>query len=268
MNKYTKMQLMRTVDRQERRDDDRRYYDRPDMRGGYSGPESRFRDRDGREHYDDGRFAPMSRGGEYGGQPMDWSGYSYPRADHMEPYLHHEMGYPMPPYVPPVYQRGYQTREDYRPMNKIGFSVDGEMEQIPQELGHRYHMLAGYEDREEMVRRQGTGYDMTRRPRMAPVFNRQMAEEWTAQMRNADGTKGPHFSTEKAKEVMSQYNVDCDPTLFWAVINSLYSDYDPALKKHNASSLALYACLAKAWIEDEDAVKDKAAAYYAHVVKH
>ena len=131
MNKYTKMQLMRSAGRQERRDVERRDYDRPDMRDGYSGPEDRFRDRDGRWHYDDGRFAPTSRGGEYGGRPMDRGGYSYPRAEYMEPYSH----YPMTPYVPPVYQReGWQTREDYRPMNKIGFSVDGEMERLPREL--------------------------------------------------------------------------------------------------------------------------------------
>ena len=61
MDKYLKMRLMRTA---QRREDDRQGYDRPDMRDGYRGPESRFRDRDGREHYDDGRFAPMSRGGE------------------------------------------------------------------------------------------------------------------------------------------------------------------------------------------------------------
>ena len=99
-------------------------------------------------------------------------------------------------------------------------------------------------------------------------FNRQMAEEWVSQMRNSDGTRGPHFSTEKAKEIMKQYNVDCDPLEFWLVINSLYSDYDQALKKNNASTLELYACLAKAWIEDQDAVPNKLAAYYTYVVEH
>jgi hypothetical protein len=29
-----------------------------------------------------------------------------------------------------------------------------------------------------------------------------------------------------------------------------------------------YACMAKAWLEDADAVPDKAAQYYAHVVRH
>lgn len=259
MNRYTKMRLMTSRSRQDGRDDDRRDYDRPDMRDGYSGPESRFRDRDGREHYNDGRYAPMSRGGAYSGGPMDQGGY--PRSEYMEPYSHH--GYPVTPYVPPVYQR-----EGYRPINKIGFYVDGEMERLPRELEQDYPMSAGYEGRDEMSRRQGSGYSMGQRPRVMPVFNRQMAEEWVSQMRNADGTRGPHFSMEKAKEVMKQYNVDCDPLEFWVVINSLYSDYDQALKKNNASTLELYACLAKAWIEDQDAVPNKLAAYYTYVVKH
>lgn len=265
MNRYTKMRLMTSRSGQDSRDSDRRDYDRPDMRDGYSGPESRFRDRDGREHYNDGRYAPMSRGGAYGGDPMDRGGYGSPRSEYMEPYSRH----PMTPYVPPVYQReDWQTREGYRPMNKIGFSVDGEMERLPRELGHDYRTSAGYDDMEEMSRRYGGGYEMGQKPRVMPVFNRQMAEKWVAEMRNADGTRGPHISMEKAKEVMKQYNVDCDPLEFYVVINSLYSDYDQALKKNNASTLEIYACLAKAWIEDQDAVPNKLAAYYTYVVKH
>lgn len=101
-----------------------------------------------------------------------------------------------------------------------------------------------------------------------PAFSSQMTEEWTESLQNADGTKGPHFSREKAREIQRQYGVDCDPVLFWAVINSLYSDYDEALKKNNASTIEMYACLTKAWIKDADAVPDKAAAYYMHIVQH
>ncbi len=265
MNRYTKMRLMTSRSRQDGRDGDRRGYDRPDMWDGYSGPESRFRDRDGREHYNDGRFAPMNQG-SFGMEVIrEAMARLSPRSEYMEPYSH----YPMTPYVPPVYRReDWQTREGHRPMNKIGFSVDGEMERLPRELGHEYPMSAGYEGREEMSRHQGEGYSVGQRPRVMPVFNRQMAEEWVSQMRNADGTRGPHFSMEKAKEVMKQYNVDCDPLEFWVALNFLYSRYDQALKKNNASTLELYACFAKAWIEDQDAVPNKLAAYYTYVVKH
>lgn len=265
MNRYTKMRLMASRSRQDGRDGDRRDYDRPDMRDGNSGPESRFRDRDGREHYDNGRYAPMSQGGEYSGRPMDRGGYSYPRSEYMEPYSH----YPSTPYVPPVYQReDGQNWEGYRPMNRIGFSVDGEMERLPRELGHEYPMSAGYEGREEMSRYQGDGYSMGQRPRVMPVFNRQMAMEWTAGMVNADGTKGPHWTMEETNKLHTQHSLTCSKEEFWAVMNSLYSDYCEALRESSASTPETYVRLAKAWISDKDAIPNKAAAYYTYIVKH
>lgn len=257
MNRYAKMMLMRSAVNQDRRDGDRRDYDRPDMRGGYSVPESRFRDRDGREHYDNGRYAPMSRGGQdmRSGYPMRWDGSDYPHSEYMEPYSVH----PMSPYVPPMYDGGHWPKEDYRPMNRIGFSMDGEMERLPRTMSHDHRPASGHDGR----------YDADQiRPRVMPVFNRQMAEDWAHGMRNADGTMGPHWSMEKTKEVQKQYGINCDETEFWAVLNSIYSDYCEALKKNNASNLETYVCLAKAWIEDRDAVPNKAAAYFTYVVEH
>lgn len=255
MNKYTKMSLMRSM---QRREDDRRDYDRPDIRGGYGEPESRFRDRDGREHYNNGRYAPMNRGG-YGGDPMDRGGDSYPRSAYMEPYSH----YPMTPYIPPVYQReDWQIREGYRPMNRIGFSVDGEMERLPHEMGYNYRA-------EAMPSHQGSGYDMGQIQRMMPVFNRRMAEEWTSKMENRDGTKGPHFSQDKSKEIMKQYNVDYDPLEFWAALNATYSDMCEFFKKHNINTMDAYVDhTLDFWFRDQDAVGDKLAAYYTYVVRH
>ena len=71
-------------------------YARSEYEGGDM--EARFRDRRGREHYDNGRFAPM-RGG-------------------MEDY-ETEMHYPSSPYVPPVYEGGERS------MNPIGFVPNG-----------------------------------------------------------------------------------------------------------------------------------------------
>lgn len=64
----------------------------------YDDMDSRFRDRRGREHYDNGRFAPMRNDGEMN--------------SHYEPYS---------PYVPPVYQNEG---------NQIGFSIDGRMDKV------------------------------------------------------------------------------------------------------------------------------------------
>ena len=48
----------------------------------------------------------------------------------------------------------------------------------------------------------------------------------------------------------------------------LYSDFGDVLKENNVSNMKLYTSLAKAWIEDQDAVHNKAAAYYTYVVQH
>ena len=53
----------------------------------------------------------------------------------------------------------------------------------------------------------------------------------------------------------------------YAVLNALYSDCDHVLKKHGISNIDVYVDLAKAWIEDKDAVPNKALMYYECIVK-
>lgn len=101
-----------------------------------------------------------------------------------------------------------------------------------------------------------------------PHFDRQMAMEWTKGMENADGTKGPHWSMEETEKLRRQHSLDCDPAEFWAVMNSLYSDYCEALRESAASTPELYVRMTKAWIKDKDAVPDKAAAYYTYIVEN
>lgn len=101
-----------------------------------------------------------------------------------------------------------------------------------------------------------------------PRFDRQMAMDWTKGLVNADGTKGPHWTIEETSKLLKQYSLDCDPEKFWAVMNSLYSDYCDALRESGISTPEVYVRLAKAWIKDKDAVSDKAAAYYTYIVEH
>ena len=51
------------------------------------------------------------------------------------------------------------------------------------------------------------------------------------------------------------------------MLNALHSDYGTALKKHSVSNMDLYIDLAKAWIDDKDAVPNKAMIYYGRIVK-
>lgn len=100
-----------------------------------------------------------------------------------------------------------------------------------------------------------------------PKFNRRMAEEWTGKMKNEDGSKGPHWTMDQTKQMMKQKGIDCDETEFYAVLNAMYSDFSGVAQKHGVHKQDFYLDLAKAFLEDKDAVKDKAAAYYMYIVK-
>ena len=257
MNRSTRMMMLNNGQRRRIGVEYEDYAPRDSYQGQrmYRTPEGRFRDRDGREHYDDGRFAPMRSEGDYRVDGRHDSQGRFMGADEGAEERYSWRNSPRS-----WYDAGIHGGE--QPMRRlIGFSPDG---------GFRGEegMDASYYPRNEMEYRTGPMSRGHSQSGMMPPMDRQMAEEWTSHMQNADGTRGPHFTMEKTKEIQKQYNVNCDPVLFWTVINSLYSDYDEALKKNNASTIEMYACLAKAWIEDADAVPNKATAYYMYVFKH
>ncbi len=100
-------------------------------------------------------------------------------------------------------------------------------------------------------------------------FTPELAEEWVQAMKNVDGTKGPHWNHDQIRQVMQHYNIrDAEPHEFYAIMNAMYSDFCAVAKKFGVDTSGFYAELAKAWLQDEDAVEDKAAAYYCYVVKH
>lgn len=228
--------------------------------GGYE-TESRFRDRRGREHYDNGRYAPQNTYNEGGGMQTEMRTTS----GGME-------------------NRGGQRRtrdgrfraegddgmrshyddddEDYR-MNTIGFGNRDYPEPVWQEGGaHVTHTGMN-----EMEHRSGTrmaggayGYDMELTP--------DMAHKWTKAMHNGDKTTGAHWSMEKTNQLAQQRNVNTDPVEFYAVVNAMYSDFCEVAKKHNVHNADFYVDLAKAWLKDPDAVPNKAAMYYEYIVKH
>lgn len=100
------------------------------------------------------------------------------------------------------------------------------------------------------------------------MLDRQTADKWMAEMENTDGTRGAHWSFEQTNQVREQRKIDCDPIEFYAIMNSVYSDYAIVAKKYSVNNVDFYADLAKAWINDKDAVPNKAAAYYEHIVRH
>ena len=228
--------------------------------------EARFRDRRGREHYDNGRFAPM-RSDMYGMEDAYGRGRNIPIRSEMDetesrryrrysdgrfaPRSEHgggEMAYPTSPFVPPIYERGERS------MNPIGFVPGG------------YSTYATHKQGDEMEHRTSK-MERGGASSYGQSLTQEMAEEWMSGLENEDGSTGPHWSIDQVKQVMSQHKIEKDPYEFAAVLNSIYSDYSKVLQKHNVNKIDMYVDLACAWLRDKDAVPDKAGAYFMYVVK-
>ncbi|MBD5162251.1 MAG: hypothetical protein HDT14_09630, partial [Oscillibacter sp.] len=90
---------------------------------------------------------------------------------------------------------------------------------------------------------------------------------WVADMENADGTHGGHWKMEQTEQVREKHSIDCDPVMFYAAMNMMYSDYCKAIEKANAGSVELYACMAKAFLDDKDAMPHKLERYYHYIAE-
>lgn len=95
------------------------------------------------------------------------------------------------------------------------------------------------------------------------------AKKWAENMKNEDGTKGPHWTMEQTTKVMKDMKEDFDPIEFWLAMNATYSDYCMEFKKHGITTPQAMADFAIAfWLCDEDAnVENKLSAYYNSIVK-
>lgn len=94
------------------------------------------------------------------------------------------------------------------------------------------------------------------------------AKEWMMSIQNADGSKGAHWNIEQTNKLFEKKPLDCTQHEFWVTMNMLYSDYAPVAKKFGVDNADFYACLAEAFLDDEDAVRDKLAVYYDCIVEH
>lgn len=219
-------------------------------------PESRFRDKRGREHYDNGRYAPQN---------------AYTPEYRVENDTQNRQGQRRSEYrardgMERGTRSGYEEDEEYHrggAMNMIGF---GERETVEWERPIR-GMSVEYNDTHEMERHKGQrmnggaeGSEMQLTP--------ELAEKWTKTMKNNDGSTGPHWNMEQTRQLAQQRGVNAEPAEFYAIVNAMYSDYCDVAKKHNVHNADFYVDMAKAWLRDKDAVPNKAAVYYECVVKH
>lgn len=104
---------------------------------------------------------------------------------------------------------------------------------------------------------------------VAPL-DKDTAKEWVASMRNLDGSeRGEHWSYDQAKALMQQHGWKHKPVDWYAILHAVYYDYCGVAKKFGQDkNTAFYAELAHAWLDDPDAVEDKAAIYYSKIAEH
>lgn len=218
------------------------------------GVDNRFRDRRGREHYDNGRYAPMRN--EYGNMGGDYSGGHSRGNSAGREYGEENRG-----------GREEEIRRDMRGeweeprMNVIGFDR-------VQEMTSHYPTRIDYHGGDEMTRRSGEKMHGGAMGAVGMEFTPEIAKEWTQKLRNEDGTKGEHWSMEQVKKLMTQRGVEYNTAEVYAIMNVLYSDYCKVFKKYGFNSPEAYFDLALAWLNDTDAVDDKAMMYYECIVKH
>jgi hypothetical protein len=161
-------------------------------------------------------------------------------------------GYPNRPF--PVYEGGRSN------MNPIGFNVGSEVRTD-------YEMNATHHTGKEMEYRSSPKMSGGSSSSMSMPMNKEVAEEWTKNMKNEDGTKGPHWKMDQVKQLMMQKGIEYNPWEFYAILNAMYSDYCAVFKKHGVNTMDMYVDLACAFLNDSDAMPNKSMLYYECIVK-
>lgn len=212
--------------------------------------EDRFRDRRGREHYDNGQFAPRNYAGEYVvGAVPDARRYDTDRRLRGGDGEHDRDR-----------RWGGTEHDGTSRMNVIGFDRPYE---VPNDYPLRVDYRSGDETKHYGGMRAAGGASG-----VGMVFTDDVAKEWTAGLRNEDGSRGEHWNMEQVKKLMSQRGIEYNAAEIYAVMNALYSDYCKVFKKYGFNSPEAYLDLALAWLNDADAVDNKAMVYYDCIVKH
>lgn len=93
-------------------------------------------------------------------------------------------------------------------------------------------------------------------------FTQHDADEWVAHMK--PGAKWTMDETTAVMHKMGYHHKACE---FFAVMNAMYSDYGHTARKHKVDYPEFWAEMAHDWLDDEDAVEDKAGKYWRDIVR-
>lgn len=123
---------------------------------------------------------------------------------------------------------------------------------------------------EEPIRAGGTFWMDT--PKKTHKLTMETAQEWVDELENEDPAKpeGGKWTMEQVKPFAQKLGIQEGTQKFidfYVMMNAMYSDYYEVAKKFGATSPDFFAEMAKAFICDKDAVKNKTAMYHDYLVK-
>lgn len=233
-----------------------------------TGMEMRRR-RDSRGRYmDDGDGPRMAYADHHGANTAHY----WPEP-HIPPYLNHPeaRGDDRRMNLPRPYQmrdRNIVNIRDYQDRQSIGFRqnrMDDDFDEEEPEMrqyGRRYdpdrpQMHHGGTSHSEHQMGHADGGD-------GDHLTRKEAEEWVAGMKGADGSKGGRWKLAEIQQYAGNFGIHGEEKIieFFAVMNALYTDYCKVAKKYGVDKVDFWADLAKAFMDDTDAMQGKVKTYY------
>lgn len=101
-------------------------------------------------------------------------------------------------------------------------------------------------------------------------LTKEEAEEWVDQMRTKDGRPGKRWTYDEIRQYAGNYGISGEQKIidFFVVLNMMYSDYCHVAKKLGVDRMEFYAGMAKAFMDDPDAVEGKLTKYREYIVKN
>ena len=127
----------------------------------------------------------------------------------------------------------------------------------------------------KMVKAGGTFYmEPDEKPHGEKMLTRESAQEWVDAMEYSDETGREHhggkWSMADVRPFAQKMGIPTDGEKFFeffAMMNAMYADYMAVARKFGVTSPEFYAGMAKAWMDDPDAVDGKTMMYYDCIVK-
>ncbi len=175
---------------------------------------------------------------------------------------------------PEVYRRQREGRSEMEMRRTSGKTSGGELEYNRADGGYgnvRYFM-----HKTDPLDQRG-GEEHFKKPRQIGFqsggkeeeLDRDTVMEWVQGMEDADGVMGGKYTWHQAQQYALNVGLsdkEKQIEFYWAM-NAMYADYAKVAKKFGVDKPDFYACMAKAFIEDPDAVEDKVVMYNKYIVK-